>query len=129
MEKEILQTLNEIRGILFALTSLVSVVLLVWVVHWVSSIYANFKKAWENSFINTAEKYFEKAEFEKLVIYCEERLTNFPNHSNAIWWLARAKQEIGQITEAKALFDRLLELEPGWKETHIEPYIKKLAND
>ncbi|MEW8229382.1 MAG: hypothetical protein AB2745_03595 [Candidatus Thiodiazotropha endolucinida] len=128
MDKEILQTLHEIRGILLVLTSLVSVVLLVWVVHLISNILANFKKAWENSFITTADKYFEKAEFEKLTVHCEKKLIKYPNHSNAIWWLARAKQESGNVSEANALFKRLYELEPSWRETHIVPYTKKLTN-
>ncbi|MFV1983842.1 MAG: hypothetical protein ACC657_09925 [Thiohalomonadales bacterium] len=40
--------------------------------------------------------------------------------------MARGKQELGETVEAKALFVRLLELEPSWKESHIEPYLKKL---
>ncbi|MET0107286.1 MAG: tetratricopeptide repeat protein [Candidatus Thiodiazotropha sp.] len=78
---------------------------------------------------NTANKHFERAEFEKLEQHCQEKLNKYPNHLNAIWWLARAKLEIGEASEAKTLFERILELEPSWKETHIEPYISKLPNE
>ncbi len=102
---------------------------LVWAANWASNIVANFKKAWENDFINRAEKYFQSAKYEKLVEHCEEKLRKYPNHANAIWWLARAKQGSGNHSESKALFEKLLELEPGWRETHIEPYLKSMFSE
>ncbi|MBW9274772.1 MAG: tetratricopeptide repeat protein [Candidatus Thiodiazotropha sp. (ex. Lucinisca nassula)] len=129
MEIEILQTLQEIRGILYALTAIVSLVMLVWMANWISNIIANFKKALENDFINRADKYYKSAEFDKLAEHCQEKLAKYPNHSNATWWLARAKLETGSSSEARKLFKRLLELEPNWKETHIEPYLDKLPID
>ena len=127
MEQQILNTLNEIRAILFVLTVVMIFVSLIWAVNWGSNIFANFKKAWENDFITRANKYFESANFESLVTHCEEKLKKYPNHTNAIWWLARAKQGMGKSLEAKALFEQLLELEPSWKDSHIEPYLKKLS--
>lgn len=129
METEILQTLQEIRGILYVLTAIMSLVMLVWVANWVSNIIANFKQAWESDFTNRADKYFESAEFDKLAQHCQEKLAKHPNHSNATWWLARAKLETGSSSEARKLFERLLELEPNWKETHIEPYLDKLPSE
>jgi len=127
MEQEILHTLNEIRGILYALLTIVSFVLFVWILRGIQNIFISFKQTWENDFITRADKLFESAEFEKLTQHCQEKLNKYPNHSNATWWLARAKQETGDQLEAKALFERLLELDPGWNETHIEPYLKKLS--
>ena len=129
MEQEILQTLQEIRGILYALTVIVSFIMLVWVANWISNIIANFKKAWENDFITRADKYFASANYEKLTEYCKEKLIKYPNHSNATWWLARAKQEMGEVNEAKVLFEKLLELEPSWKESHIEPYLRNTTKE
>ena len=128
MEKEVLQTLQEIRGILYVLTVIVSLVMLVWVANWVCNIVANLKKAWENDFITRADKYFKSAEFDKLTEHCQEKLAKYPNHSNATWWLAKAKLETGNNSEARKLFERLLELEPSWNETHIEPYLNKLSS-
>jgi len=127
MGNEILHTLEEIRGILFVLTLIVSIVMLFWVTNWIINIVFNFKKAWESNFKKQADKYFESANFAKLVEHCEDKLRKYPNHSTATWWLARANQELGKESEAKALFEKLLELQPNWKETHIEPYLKKLS--
>jgi cytochrome c-type biogenesis protein CcmH/NrfG len=129
MEQEILNTLREIRGILFVLAAVMILVALVWAVNWGGNIVVNFKKAWENDFRDRANKYFESADFDRLVEHCEEKLKGCPNHTHATWWLARAKQEMGKGLEAKALFERLVELEPSWKETHIEPYLKKLSSE
>ena len=126
MEKEILQTLQEIRGILYVLTVIVSLVMLVWAANWIMNIVANVKQAYKNDFINRADKYFERADLEKLTEHCEEKLSDYPNHSDATWWLAREKLETGMESEAKVLFDRLLELEPSWRESHIEPYLTRI---
>jgi tetratricopeptide (TPR) repeat protein len=128
MENEILHTLQEIRSILYVLTVIVSLVMLVWVTNWVGNIVANFKKAWENYFITRADKYFESGELDKLTEHCHDKLAKYPNHSNATWWLAKAKLETGNNSEARNLFERLLELEPSWNETHIEPYLKRLSS-
>jgi tetratricopeptide (TPR) repeat protein len=129
MEQEILNTLKEIRGILFLLSAVMVFVSLVWAANWGSNIFANFKNAWENNFIKQANKYFESADFDRLVEYCEEKLKKYPNHTHATWWLARAKQEMGKGIEAKILFERLMELAPSWKDSYIEPYLKKLSSE
>ena len=123
MENEVLQTLKEIRGILYILTVITGISMFVWLVHWARNIFISFKKEWERVFITQAENYFEKADYDKLIEHCGEKLRRYPNHSNAIWWLARVKQETGKELEAKKLFEKLLLLEPSWKENHIDPYI------
>ena len=128
MEQEILQTLQEIRVILYFLLIVVSVGMLVWIVNWISNIATNFQKAWENDFIDQADKFFESANFDKLIEHCQNKLNKYPNHSTAIYWLARAKFELGDSAESIVLFQRLLELEPSWRDSHIEPYLKKLSS-
>lgn len=128
MESDILQTLNEIRDVLYALTIILAITFLIWIINWVGNIKANFTKVWEDDFITLADKYFERANFEKLTRHCNEKLSTHPNHSNAIWWLARTKQETGELDEANKLFQRFLELQPDLKESHVEPYIKKSGN-
>lgn len=129
MDSEILKTLQEIRDIVHVVAWVVTFCALVWAANWASSIVANFKKTWENDFFNRADKYFQSANYEKLIEHCEEKLRKYPNHSNATWWLARANKGLGNQPESKALFEKLLELEPSWKETHIEPYLKSMSSE
>lgn len=129
MDAEILQLLKEIRTSLYILTAICVGTFLVWVVNWIGSIKANFRKASEDDFQNRADKYFEQANFVKLTELCKDKLSTYPNHTYAIWWLAKTKYEIGETAEAKKLFHRVLELAPGWKDTHIEPYLEKLKNE
>ncbi len=126
MDQEMLQTLQEIRGLLYVLVAVVAASVIVGIINRISNIVSNIKNVFKNSFIEQADKYFENAEIEQLIKYCEEKLKKHPNHSNAIWWMAKAKQESGDEIEAKALLERLLQIEPTWKETHIEPYLNKL---
>lgn len=116
---------------LFVLSVVMIVVSLIWAVNWGSNILANFKRAWADGFINRANSYFESADYERLAVHCEEKLRKFPNHTNAIWWLARAKQEMGKSLEARTLFEKLLELEPSpnWRISHVDPYLKKLSGE
>jgi len=126
METETLQTLLEIRNALYVLTAFASFAFIVWLIYAFSRIKANLKKAMDDDFTHQANKYFEVADFEKLAQHCNEQLTSHPNHIYALWWLARTKLEIGKVSEAKALFRRVHELAPSWKETHIDPYLEKL---
>ena len=126
MDQQILQTLQEIRGILTVLVVMVGVLFALWVVNWISNIVAQFKSAWENDFINRASKYFESGELDKLNKHCSDKLRKFPNHSKALWWLARSKMEAREREEAVTLFERLLILEPSWKEDTIDPYLNHL---
>jgi len=129
MEHEILETLQDIRGMLYVLIAITSFTMFVWVFNWLTNIFANFKSGLDNAFIKQADSYFISANFNELVEWCEGELKKHPNHVNATWWLARAKKELGEVEEARALFERLLELEPSWKETHIDPYLKNLGNE
>ncbi len=127
MDIEILQTLKEIRGILYALSAFISVALFVLIIRWIGNIVTSFKSAWENDFVNRANNHFQRNELANLDQLCQEKLQKYPNHSTAVWWLARSKLEQGNSVEASELFKRLVELEPTWKESHVEPYLKKLS--
>jgi tetratricopeptide (TPR) repeat protein len=126
MEEEILNKLQDIYVLLYVLTIMLGFVMLIWVINWISNIKSNFKNAWENNFIQLADKYYESGNYARLISHCEEKLKKYPNHSNATWWLARAELKTGNTSKAKMLFLKLLELEPSWKESHIEPYLEKL---
>ncbi|MCP4430233.1 MAG: hypothetical protein GY806_04570 [Gammaproteobacteria bacterium] len=76
MDPEILQTLQQIRNALYLLTAISGVTFLVWVIHWIGNIKVNFKQAWEDDFINLVDKYFERADFEKLAKHCNQKLAS-----------------------------------------------------
>ena len=129
MENEILQILQEIRGILLFIAAMVGVITFIWFANWVQRIITEFRTAKESAFINTANAYFKRARYEKLATYCEEALKEHPNHSNAIWWLARAKMEKGEANQARKLFERLSQLEPQWQKEQIAPYLERMSDE
>ncbi|MCG7981046.1 MAG: tetratricopeptide repeat protein [gamma proteobacterium symbiont of Clathrolucina costata] len=129
MENEALHVLKEIRGILYFIAAMLGVITFMWFANWVKRIIIEFRTAWESAFINKANKYFERAQYEKLASHCEDMLKENPNHSNAIWWLARAKMGAGELHQARALFERLSGLEPQWQEEQITPYLEQMSGE
>jgi len=129
MEQEILSALKNIRFLLYVFITLFGIFTFLWVINGVSAIRKNFGNAKEDTFIDEADKYFESANYKKLVKLCKEKLEKYPNHSNATWWLARAYLELGNKSEAKMLLEKILELEPRWEKSLTEPYLNKISNE
>ena len=127
MDQEILTTLQEIRGLLFLLTTAICTVVVILFLGNLGRALKFYKENKENSFINELESFFNLGNYTKIEVACEEKLKAFPNHSLAVWWLAKAKYKLGKNEEAKKLFETLLELEPSWNESYIEPYLKKIS--
>ena len=127
MDAEILKTLQEIRGILFLLTSAVCFVVLILFLRNLGRAFVYLKSAKDNAFINEAERLFDLKEYAEVVSISERKLKQLPDHSHAVWWMAKAKFRMGQEQEAGILFEKLIELEPSWEENYIQPYIKKIS--
>lgn len=124
MEQEILTTLQEIRGLLFLLTSALCLVVLILFLRNLGRVFKYYKSLNKNRFNKEVGSEFASRDYSKVLGLCEEKLKKSPDHLDALWWLAKAKKEIGEKQEARELFERLIELEPSW-ENEIEPYLKK----
>ena len=124
MSQEILQTLQEIRGLLYIFLYAGGFLLFIFIAKIIANTVIRIKQAFESAFVNEADKLMKMGKLPELIKHCEEKLKEYPNHSNAIWWLGKAKHEIGQKNEAKLLFERLLVLEPSWKNGYIDPYLE-----
>ena len=127
MDTEILRALQEIRGLLFILTSAICLVVAILFLSSIGRALEYYRSVKANAFINEANELFDLGSFNELVEFCESKLKQFPNHSNAVWWMAKAKFRMGEEQEAKALFEKLIELEPSWEDEFIQPYIKKIS--
>ena len=127
MDTEILKTLQEIRGLLFILTSAICFVVAILFLRNIGRAITHYQSLKVNAFINEANELFDSGSYIELVDFCESKLKKLPNHSNAVWWMAKAKFRMGEEEEAKALFEKLIELEPSWEDDYIQPYIKKIS--
>ena len=122
MDTEILQTLHEIRGLLFAITIIAGIGIAVWVLRAGTQIAANLRSVVDAGWQRTATALFEKKQYEALSSYCQTRLREAPNNALALWWLGRACRELGQHELAQQHFRRALEIYPTWKSS-IDPYL------
>jgi len=123
MESQILQTLEEIRGILFVIAMLLGIGVLSWVLKSISVVVNQFKYAWSQRWKDNANDLYSKGEYEKLVEHCNDRLNEMPNDAHAVWWLARSYIELEDYEEAKKLFIKVGQIEPSWKSEYVDPYL------
>jgi tetratricopeptide (TPR) repeat protein len=124
MESEILHTLREIKSILYVIGLVISIAMVFKVIELLSSIIKNFKSAIKDVWRNEANEYFDRGEYDLLISHCEKRIETHPNDATAIWWLARTHHANGSIEKAEEYFEKVSELEPSWRESHVEPYLK-----
>ena len=124
MEAQILQTLEEIRAVLFGIAAFAAVGVLFWIIRSVSIIVNQFDDKWRRKWRDDGEKYFERGEYDKLEKHCEEWLEKRPNSAMALWWLARVNFDRGDLAASRVFFERLLAVEPSWKEGSVDPYYK-----
>jgi len=126
-EKEIINLLNNIQILLLVL---VIVIIIHIVINFIRKYRNyNYKNYIENKFINEADDLFDSKEYNQLLSHCNFKLTKFPNHSNAIWWKAKAQLALENINEAELLFKKLLKIEPSWNDELIKPYLKQIQKN
>lgn len=126
MEAEILETLKEIRGLLFLLVAGFGFLILLMVVSTVSSIYVTIKDRLKIDFSDKAKRLFETQKYKEIITLCNRELELFPRSAEANWWLARAYSQLGNDLEALKLFKKVTELEPAWEAEYVAPYVKEI---
>lgn len=64
--------------------------------------------------------------FDELLARCNECLATKPNHTDALWYRAKALYALKQYGEARTALEKLAKIEPSWFESHIEPMLKQI---
>ena len=68
--------------------------------------------------------FFNKGQYQELEQHCKEKLEELPNAPWVLLWLAKAKRALNESQESIELFEKVLQIEPSWKEDYIDPYFK-----
>ncbi len=129
METEIaIKIINELQTISLYL-NIIIILIFVWLAL-ISltislKIFTGFKKPWDTQFENMLSTYLDTGEYEKLIEACQDKLSKYPNHTDALWFLSKACFYTKEDELSKACFEKVLELKPGW-EADITPYLEKL---
>lgn len=126
MEKEILDLLKEIRGVLWLMLYALGVGVFFWVVKSCSITINQLQQSLNDKWKNDAIKFFDTEEYDSLINHCNNKLKKAPNDCHAKWWLARSYKELGKNEKALKLFEEIAEIEPSWKKESIIPYVKKI---
>ena len=125
MDTEILTSLTEIKALLVAILTIVTLLLLGQIVKLVSRLIQKRTIYRERAFVALAARDYDNQEYEELVRYCEEKLKAWGDNPYPLYWLARAKFKLGELELAKNLFEKVKEQEPEW-EPSVEPHIAKI---
>ncbi len=125
MENEILNTLETIRGYVF----IIMCSILVWVIFKVAEssqrIFIGFRKAWNEQFEGRVTKLLEIGNYEEAIAECIEKLDKYPNHIDAIWFIARAYYYTEKNVLSQEYFEKAIKLVPSWEDS-AKDYLEKL---
>ena len=127
MDNEVISILNEIK---IAIYILMVVVILGVVANWIRagvSVKNLIRREIDDLFTEEASNYYDEGEFDKLISHCKEKLNKKPNHSYALWYKAKAYYQKQDYEKSKHLFENLAITEPSWSESHVQPYLERIA--
>ena len=77
-------------------------------------------------FRSEADGFVETNRYDTLLAKCSATLAAKPNHTDALWYRAKALYALKQYGEARTTLDRLAEVEPSWVESHIAPMLAQI---
>jgi len=125
MESEIIKELVTIRVYVF----IIMCVFVIWfffkILESLKNIISGFKRAWDEYFSDRILKMIEIGKYEDVIEECKEKLEKYPNHIDAVWYLARAYYYTENNELSLECFERVIYLSPTWEES-ATPYIEKL---
>lgn len=126
MESEILTTLQEIRA--YAFITMIAVVMWVFfkILESIQRIITGFKKAWDDQFNTRMLDLIQKGNYDDVITECADILNKSSNNLNANWFIARAYYHKQDSSHARNYFEKVIQLEPSWKED-AEDYLSKLG--
>ena len=127
MENEILSKLIDIKITVFIL---LAVITLGVIANWVRAgvtLKNVVKKELDDLFTEEASHLYEEGRFDQLLSYCAEHLKDKPYHSYALWYKAKAYYQKKDFDQAKQSLKQLSEVEPPWDESHVQPFLRKIA--
>jgi tetratricopeptide (TPR) repeat protein len=128
VESEILHTLEQIRAELYVIGAAVWIAVVFWIIRQSSSVAANFKHAWRETWSSRASALFDDGKYNDLLKLCEEKLKERPRDALAHWWLARAYREKGERDLARQHFKAVVEISPGWKLHYVDPFLENQSS-
>jgi len=117
--------LGEIKFLLIANLVVTSILLLGLSFKAISRIIKRWTVSRDDVFIHFASDLYDEKKYDELINYCEEKISSLPNNPYPLYWLARGKVKVGELVEAKALFEKILLMEPEWKK-QILPHLEQI---
>ena len=127
MDQEILSVLQSIKLALYCLVvastaSVLLGLLRVWIAR-----RREIRAALDQVFADRATKYLAEGKLTEAVQLCTEQIEKRPGDTYALWYLGMGQFRLSEYEAAKLTFSKLVQLEPGWEESHVKPVLAKMA--
>ena len=74
-----------------------------------------------------AEELFDKGEFGILIEHCKDKLSEYPHHAYALWYLGKAHFALKEFSAAKSSLEQLRATSPEWGDGHTLPILEAIA--
>ena len=128
MEHEIIGLLKEIKTAIHWLLALVCLGVLASWIRASIGIRSAVKGELDKLFSQEASDLYDKGQWNELIAFCAEQLDRKPNHSYALWYIAKAHYRKSEMESAKLYFQRLAQAEPSWDDNYVKPYLSKISD-
>jgi hypothetical protein len=128
IDQEILTSLRSIEIGVHVLIVLLAISVVANLVRSILLVKNQVRRDLNQVFEDETGELHDKGCFDELIFHCNEVLSKKPNHSYALWYIAKAYLQKEEYLLAKENFTNLAKLQPSWEESHIRPYLDKIEN-
>jgi hypothetical protein len=80
-------------------------------------------------FVARAQSLLEQGRAAELLTLARDRCSDLPGDPYGFWYQAHAAHRIGDIATALQSMETVGQLQPDWRESHVEPFIRALESD
>ena len=125
LAQSILSQLESIRWILLTLAALCSVMTVIVAIDYCGRVFGTGCSTYSTRrFHRKATKLLAAEKYSDLIRLAQSRIERKAHEPFPYRFLGVAQLKLGETSKAQSAFEKLLDVEPGWKE-NIQPYIDK----
>jgi hypothetical protein len=126
MNAQVLSELTQIKWLLvvFVMVAVAGIGLRMWAESLRSRGLGQLLK---ESFGRRAGQLLDEARYQELLSLAQSRCKEAPGDAYAFWYHAVAAHRVGDAATALQSMRKVGELEPSWRESHVDPFVSALA--
>jgi len=125
----LLHDVHEIKLILIGLLVLLSLIVAGVILIPIIAKKLSSEKQATDDLKEKGRELLDKGEIDRLIDLCNEKIKEYPSHSHAHWFLGLAYYRKKEWRKSLNELEFVWNIEPGWREEHIDPYLKDIRKE